>query len=143
MSAPAGIRHKARIAAMQVLSILIVRNKVLKDDVEEAISTITSEYFLQERESDFFRSLVLGVVKNWSVIDGQIEKYAPKWPVKDLASVDRSVLEIGIFELLYSDTPTPVVINEWVEIAKEFGDKGTAPFVNGVLSKIHTNHREQ
>ncbi len=143
MSAPAGIRHKARIAAMQVLSILIIRNKVLKDDVEEVINAIKEEFFPQEREDVFFRSLVSGVVKNWTKIDEILQKYAPKWKVADLASVDRAILEIGIFELLYTEVPTPVVINEAVEIAKEFGDSGTPPFVNGVLSKVNIDLREK
>ncbi len=134
----AGIRHKARVAAMQVLSILIIRNQVLRDDVEKGIETVKADYFPQQKEDEFFRSLIFGVLKNRTHIDNLLQEYASKWKISDMASVDRSILEIGIFELLFTETPTPIVINEAVEIAKEFGDEGTPKFVNGVLSKANT-----
>jgi len=133
---PAGIRHKARIAAMQALCTLIIRNQVLSDDVEKSIQTVESEYFPQTKENDFFRSLVVGVIQKRSSIDNLIQKYAPRWKVSDLASVDRSVLEIGIFEILYTSTPVAIVINEAVEVAKEFGEENSSKFVNGVLAKV-------
>lgn len=141
--ASAGIRHKARVAAMQALCILIIRNQVLTDAVEKSIQTIEAEYFSQTKENDFFRLLVRGVIKHRTAIDDTLQKYAPRWKVKDLPSIDRSVLEIGIFELLYTDTPSPIVINEAVEVAKEFGDEGTSKFVNGVLSKVEKEKKEK
>lgn len=138
-----GIRHKARIAAMQAVSILIIRNKVLTEDVNTVLNSLKEEHFPQQKEDDFFRSLVFGVVKNWTHIDEVLQKHAPRWKVKDLASVDRSILEIAIFEILYTDVPAPVVINEAVEIAKEFGDDGTPPFVNGVLSQVNISEERK
>lgn len=139
--APAGIRHKARIAAMQSLCTLIIRNQILSDDVEKSLKTVEGEYFPQSKENEFFRSLVFGVIKHRTPIDEILQKYAPRWKVKDLASVDRAVLEIGIFELLYTETPSPIVINEAVEVAKEFGDDNTSKFVNGVLSQVTKNEK--
>ena len=132
----AGIRHKARVAAMQSLCTLIIRNQVLTDDVEKSIQTVEGEYFPQSKENEFFRSLVFGVIKNRTAIDDVLQKHAPRWKVKDLASIDRSVLEIGIYEMMYTTTPTPIVINEAVEVAKEFGEDNSSKFVNGVLSKV-------
>ncbi len=132
----AGIRHKARIAAMQSLCTLIIRNQVLSNDVEKSIQTVEKEYFPQEKEKAFFRSLVTGVIKNRSAIDEHIKKYAPRWKISELASIDRSILELGIFEFFYTSTPVAIIINEAVEIAKEFGDENSFKFVNGVLSKI-------
>lgn len=133
----AGIRHKARVAAMQTLSLLIIRNQVLTNDVEKAIATIKSEYFPQNKENDFFRSLVFGVIKHRTHIDSLLQEYAPRWKISDLAAVDRAILEIGLYEMLYTQTPTAIIINEAVEVAKEYGDDGTSKFVNGVLSKAN------
>jgi len=140
---PAGIRHKARIAAMQALCTLIIRNQVLSDDVEKSIQTVEIEYFPQTKENDFFRSLVVGVIQKRSSIDNLIQKYAPRWKVSDLASVDRSILEIGIFEILYTSTPAAIVINEAVEVAKEFGEDNSSKFVNGVLAKVEKENSEK
>ena len=140
---PAGIRHKARIAAMQALCTLIIRNQVLSDDVEKSIQTVENEYFPQSKENDFFRSLVVGVIQKRSSIDDLIQKYAPRWKVSDLASVDRSILEIGIFEILYTSTPAAIVINEAVEVAKEFGEDNSSKFVNGVLAKVEKENPEK
>jgi len=140
---PAGIRHKARIAAMQALCTLIIRNQVLSDDVEKSIQTVENEYFPQNKENDFFRSLVVGVIQKRSSIDDLIQKYAPRWKVSDLASVDRSILEIGIFEILYTSTPAAIVINEAVEVAKEFGEDNSSKFVNGVLAKVEKENPEK
>ena len=140
---PAGIRHKARIAAMQALCTLIIRNQVLSDDVEKSIQTVENEYFPQNKENDFFRSLVVGVIQKRSSIDDLIQKYAPRWKVSDLASVDRSILEIGIFEILYTSTPAAIVINEAVEVAKEFGEDNSSKFVNGVLAKVEKENSEK
>lgn len=131
-----GIRHKARSAAVQVLTSLLLRSQVLTDDVESTIAVVKKEFFPQQKENDFFRDIVFGVIKNRKDIDPKIQKFAPKWPVSELPAIDRVILEISIYELLYTQTPSPIVINEAVELAKEFGDEGTPRFVNGVLSSV-------
>jgi N utilization substance protein B len=83
----------------------------------------------------FFRWLVVGVVKNKTQLDVLITKYAPDWPVDQLAIVDRNVLRLALFEIgsSESDAPVKVVINEAVDLAKLFGSDSSGRFVNGVL----------
>lgn len=130
----AGIRHKARIAAMQALSIITTRNFITSVERDFALSTIFAEHFTQENEKEFLKELVNGVLTHRSAIDTKIHQHAPRFPVDKLASIDRCIIEIGIYEMLFSTTPSAIIINEAVEIAKEFGDEGTAKLVNGVLS---------
>ena len=128
------IRHKARSAAVQVLSSVTWRNTVLTDDVNKAIENIKEEFFPQTRENEFFESLVFGVIKNRTEIDELIQGYAPKFKVVNLSAIDRVIMEMGMYELIHTTTPAPIIINECVELGKEFGDEGTPKFVNGVLS---------
>jgi N utilization substance protein B len=83
----------------------------------------------------FLRFLVAGVVKNREALDAIIARYAPEWPVPQLAIIDRTILRMAIFELGCSElhTPPKVVINEAVELAKLFGSDNSPRFVNGVL----------
>jgi transcription antitermination protein NusB len=84
---------------------------------------------------DYLRWLVSGVTANRQELDRVIAKYAPEWPVDQLAIIDRNVLRLAIFELgsRAADTPAKVVINEAVELAKRFGSDNSARFINGVL----------
>ena len=81
------------------------------------------------------RWLVSGVVRNRNELDSLIAKYAPEWPVDQLAIIDRNVLRLALFEIGAADTETPpkVVINEAVELAKLFGSDSSPRFINGVL----------
>jgi N utilization substance protein B len=88
-----------------------------------------------EHGATFFRWLVVGVVRNEARLDELITKYAPDWPVDQLAIVDRNILRLAFYEIgsHESDAPVKVVINEAVELAKLFGSDSTPRFVNGVL----------
>jgi N utilization substance protein B len=90
---------------------------------------------------EFTRNLILGVVKNTEEINTMIEKYAPDWPLSQITTVDRNVLRIGIFELLFTDEEIPpkVAINESIELAKSFGGDSSGRFVNGVLGSIYND----
>jgi len=74
-------------------------------------------------------------------LDVMISKYAPEWPLDQISPIDRNILRLGLFELLlYSEqTPPKVVINEAVELAKEFGGEKSGKFINGVLGKVFEN----
>lgn len=88
----------------------------------------------------FALRLVEGVAKERATIDKLIEKCAPEWPLDQIASVDRSILRLGIFELLFGDydeVPPKVAINEAIELAKSFGSDSSPKFVNGVLGTIY------
>lgn len=90
-------------------------------------------------EPEFIWKTVKGVIEHQKEIDKIIETAAPEWPLAQISVVDRNVLRIGIFELLYADTkeiPPKVAINESIELAKNFGGPNSGKFINGVLGAI-------
>jgi N utilization substance protein B len=91
-------------------------------------------------ETDFPRKIIEGVIAEKRTIDNLIEKCAPEWPIDQIASVDRAILRLGIYELLsgnYDEVPPKVAINEAIELAKTFGSDSSPKFVNGVLGTIY------
>ena len=91
-------------------------------------------------DTNFVRSIATGVVQHMSAIDTIIEKAAPEWPIAQIPLVDRNVLRIGLYELLYAnkdEVPPKVAINEAIELAKTFSGKVSGKFVNGVLGTVY------
>lgn len=91
-------------------------------------------------DSDFAEQLAKGVLKNQKAIDAIIGKAAPEWPIEQIAIIDRNVLRLGLYELLFSDrseVPPKVAINEAIELAKTFGGETSGKFVNGVLGTVY------
>jgi N utilization substance protein B len=91
-------------------------------------------------EPDFVWRLVKGVVEHLPEIDKIIERAAPEWPLDQIAVVDRNVLRVGLYELLYADkgeVPAKVAINEAIEIAKAYGGANSPKFINGVLGTVY------
>jgi transcription antitermination protein NusB len=92
---------------------------------------------LPEEAADYARVLLDGVLGRLVEIDGMISALAPNWPINQLASVDRNVLRVAIFEIISGvDTPPKVAANEAVELAKAFGSESSPKFVNGVLGSV-------
>ena len=86
----------------------------------------------------FADRIAMGVERHAAVIDEKISQYADNWQIKRMAVIDRNILRIGVFELLFAaDIPPKVTINEAVELAKKYGDLESSKFVNGILDKIH------
>ena len=91
-------------------------------------------------DPEFPRSVVQGVLQKRSALDTIIEKAAPEWPIEQIAMVDRNILRLGLFELLFGDhaaVPPKVAINEAIELAKSFGGESSGKFVNGVLGTVY------
>ena len=89
---------------------------------------------LADSVEDFAQNLLTGVAKTYTGLDHVITRYAPAWPVSQLSVIDRNILRIALFELIYTPaTPRKTAINEAVELAKIFGSESSARFVNGVL----------
>ncbi len=91
-------------------------------------------------DTNFVLGLVEGVLKHLSAIDKIIEKAAPEWPLPQIPIIDRNVLRIGLYELLYADkeeVPPKVAINEAIELAKNFSGQTSGKFVNGVLGTVY------
>jgi N utilization substance protein B len=124
-------RRQARRQALQALFEV--------DMVGHLPGIVVDEHLAQhppgEHGAEFLRWLVSGVVNHKTTLDEIIRKYAPDWPVDQLAIIDRNILRLALFEIGCHDSGTPpkVVINEAVELAKMFGGDSTPRFVNGVL----------
>lgn len=131
----ASLRHRVRIAALQIL---------FEVDASDHPLDVVLERRLQEEglPSDgerFLRRLVVGVWEHRSYLDRVIEEAAPNWPVTQMPGVDKAILRIALFEFLIDDiekTPVKAVINEAVELAKHFGSDNSSRFVNGVLGTV-------
>jgi N utilization substance protein B len=131
----AGIRRKARIAALQALYEL----DCTKHKVKEALARLRTEETLTQETLSFSEELVKGVLQHKSELDALIKKFAPAFPVEQMSIVDRNILRLAIFEILFNDkTPLKVVINEAIELAKEFGSESSPRLINGVLGSITT-----
>lgn len=132
-------RHLQRSIALQTIFEWDF-NGAEPDRLEEYLERNIVEFGPGIEESDLVRTLVFGVVKEQSRIDPIIEKCAPEWPIDQIAIVDRSVLRLGIYELVYGkyeEVPPKVAINEAIELAKTFGGESSSRFVNGVLGTIY------
>ncbi len=128
-------RTQARDCALRVL---------YQADITKRDAALVSENFWNAEESadkevkEFSHRLAAGVGKNITTIDAMISKYATNWQLRRMAIIDRNVLRLGAFELLFApDIPPKVTINEAVELAKKYGDLESSKFVNGILDKIH------
>jgi len=106
----------------------------------EIVARNLEEFAPGLEETDFPKKIIEGVIKERKTIDDLIEKCAPEWPIDQIASVDRAILRLGIYELLsgnYDEVPPKVAINEAIELAKTFGSDSSPKFVNGVLGTIY------
>ena len=107
---------------------------------EDIIKRNIEEFAPGIEENGFIESLVKGTLKNRDKIDEMIEKCAPEWPISQITAVDRNILRLGIYELIfgnYEEVPPKVAINEAIELAKTFGGESSARFINGVLGTIY------
>ncbi|MEA1965316.1 MAG: transcription antitermination factor NusB [Candidatus Aerophobetes bacterium] len=126
-------RRRAREAALQILYEVDVR----KVTAEKVLETTFSRYRFKPEIKKFVRKLVLGTYQFLPPINSLIKKYAKNWTLERMATVDRNILRLSIYELLLLDDIPPVVsINEAVEIAKRYGTADSGKFVNGILDKI-------
>ena len=130
-----GTRRKSRIIALQGLYEI----DSVSRRPETVVDRLLSEADLSDDSNEFIRNLVDGVIRNKDDIDNNIHKFAPAWPVDQIATVDRNILRLAIFEILFDNkVPVNVAVSEAVELAKKFGSENSARFVNGVLGSIST-----
>lgn len=126
-------RHLSRIIVMQTLFEHSFRPEAL---VEEVLQRNLEEY-KNKADEEFVRNLVQGIIGKSDEIDKIIIDAAPEWPLEQIANVDKCTLQLAIYELNYTKgTPPKVIINEAVELAKQFGGESSSKFVNGVLGTV-------
>ncbi|MEF8847057.1 MAG: transcription antitermination factor NusB [Candidatus Paceibacterota bacterium] len=138
-------RHLCRSIAMQSLYEWDFYGK------EESLEKITERNIKNfgpglGDEKQFVHDLVEGVEDKLSRLNEIIEEAAPEWPLDQITIVDRNVLRLGLYELLYADkdeVPPKVAINEAIELAKNFGGESSGKFINGVLGTVYQEMQEQ
>lgn len=131
-----GNRHLSRTISMQSLYEWDFHDK------KKSLIEITNHNIKQLapgiEDTKFIYDLVAGVEKNIENIDSVIAKTATDWPIEQISPVDRNVLRIGVYELMYSnEVPPKVAINEAVELGKTFGGNSSGKFINGVLGTLY------
>ncbi|MCM8794846.1 MAG: transcription antitermination factor NusB [Candidatus Omnitrophica bacterium] len=131
-------RTQAREAALKILYQL----DVTKDAPEEGIRLFLHHHRLPAGQQPFLKTLVTGARERLAEIDKLLSEHTTNWTVDRMSMVDRNVLRLAVFELVYgNETPPKVVINEAVELAKRFGTPDSGKFVNGVLDSIHKSRQ--
>jgi transcription antitermination protein NusB len=102
--------------------------------------------FRKDIDETYVHKVITGVLENLEAIDGEILEAAPEWPLDQVARVDKNVLRVALYEMLYDseeDVPPRVSINEAIEIGKTFGSESTPKFVNGVLGSIYRKYNDR
>jgi transcription antitermination protein NusB len=133
-------RSRARQIAFQIL---------YQDDLNPRSNPAVSDELIVKRLRsdeliDFSRDLVSGVRRHRQEMDNLIEEVAANWSLKRMAATDRNILRLGAYEILHTETPDRVAIDESVELAKRFGSAQSAQFVNGILDKLmHLNEEKK
>ncbi|MBU2159081.1 transcription antitermination factor NusB [Patescibacteria group bacterium] len=132
-------RHLARSVVLQTLFEWDTSN-TSSEEAEIALQRNVEEFGGDDTDKPFMELLLQGVLAKRADLDLVIEKAAPDWPLDRIAPVDRNILRIGLYELLFSDraqVPAKVAINEAIELAKVFGGDSSGRFVNGVLGAVY------
>ena len=134
-------RHLGRIVALQTLyeqefraqagDVAVDKTEILNRNLERYDEAIDDKAFVEK--------LVAGVLEHTAELDEKLQPIAPEWPLEQVARIDRAVLRLGLYELLYcaDSVPPKVTINEAVELAKSFGSDNSSKFINGVLGTAY------
>ncbi|MEK7063528.1 MAG: transcription antitermination factor NusB [Patescibacteria group bacterium] len=133
-------RHLSRALVLQTLFESDLTNALQLADAKKILKRNASEFSLGDSDMVFADALLTGIIVKQDEIDAVIIKAAPQWPLAQIAPVDRNVLRIGLYELLFADraaVPPKVALNEAIEIAKSFGGDASGKFVNGVLGAVY------
>ena len=132
-------RHLSRSIAMQSLYEWDFHGKK-PEDLEKIVERNINEFGPGLEDKGFVWQIVSGVISHLSKIDKIIEKAAPEWPIDQITIIDRNVLRIGLYELLYGnkeEVPPKVAINEAIELGKSFGGEKSGKFINGALGTVY------
>jgi N utilization substance protein B len=133
-------RHIARSIVLQSLFELDFRDYSELESPEEILSRDAAEFANDVVDISFVRALLTGVLSKKNEIDLVIQKAAPDWPLDKISTIDRNILRIGLYELLFADSkevPAKVAINEAIELSKNYGGEKSSKFVNGVLGSVY------
>ncbi|MFA5386176.1 MAG: transcription antitermination factor NusB [Candidatus Paceibacterota bacterium] len=131
-------RHLVRSVVLQSLYEWDFFDK--KEDFIKTLERNLQEFAPGIDEPEFAWQIAKGLVEHLAKIDEIIEKAAPQWPIDQIPNIDRNILRIGLYELLYAnkeEVPPKVAINEAIELAKNYGGENSSKFINGVLGTVY------
>jgi N utilization substance protein B len=132
-------RTRARSLALQVL----YEVDIAKHPPADIYRLRLEEMPLADDLSEFARQIIFGVLPLTDTLDEYIAKYAPEWPLDQIAAIDRNILRMALWEFaVYHNTPLKVAINEAVELAKQYGSDSAPRFINGVLGALAEHQHE-
>lgn len=130
-----GNRRTSRELAMQALFYMDMN----PNDSDELLERFCINFTPSKKALPFFLKLVKGVIQAKSEIDSIIENFSDNWKISRMSCVDRNILRIAVFELLYcEDIPPKVSINEAIDVGKKFGAQESGAFINGILDSVRT-----
>jgi len=128
-----GNRRKSRELAMQALFYMDMN----RDDSKELLDRFCRNFPASKKTRPFFLKLVKGVIQEKAEIDSIIENFSDNWKISRMSCVDRNIMRIAVYELLYcQDIPPKVSINEAIDIGKKFGTEESGAFINGILDSV-------
>jgi N utilization substance protein B len=138
---PRSTRHRSREAALQVLyAIDLARDQPAETSetarAEESFERVAAHFELPEGARAFAKELVTGVCRQRQALDARLAAHSQNWRIERMAAVDRNVLRIGVYEILHTDTPAAIAIDEAVELARRFASDRSPGFVNGILDSV-------
>jgi N utilization substance protein B len=136
-------RHRSRQRALQVLFLWDVRRQPIAEAISSFYETLASEEEDPERAApdEFMETLVRGASERSSDIDRRIMEKSEHWRLERMPAVDRNILRLAVYEMMDLATPAPVVIDEALELARQFSGDESVSFINGVLDAVHRDPR--
>jgi N utilization substance protein B len=132
-------RHQSRRVALQVLYAADLAGAARTDappPTDEIFDRVAANFELEEGARSFAKALVCGVAQDRASLDARIGMHAQNWRLSRMAAVDRNVLRLAAYELSHTETPASIVLDEAVDLAREFGAEASPAFVNGVLDAL-------
>jgi len=132
-------RHRSRQRALQVLFLWDLRKQPIGEAISAYYATLSSEedFPLPADPDEFMEALVRGVSEKAPDIDGRIVEKSQNWRLERMAAVDRNILRMAVYEMSDLGTPAPVVIDEALELARQFSGDESVSFINGVLDAVN------
>lgn len=134
-------RTITREKAMTILyQIFLYKKNKINYNIDEVIEELLDDIDIEDRKKVdvvFLNELVNNVINNNSEIDSKINKYLENWTLDRLGLTDQAILRISVYELIYTETPDLVCINEAIELSKKYSDEKVTKMINGVLDKIY------
>ena len=132
-------RRRSRELAVQALFYMDIR----KNSSEERLKLFADHFIASEKPPPFFEEIVRGVINMGAEIDSIIKRFSSKWKLDRMPCVDRNILRLAVYEILYCDeVPAKVSINEAIDIGKKFGARDSGAFINGILDSIRIEHEK-